>query len=378
MQDGNKSRDTGTSSGAARGGGRAVGEQHDDSNNSSTTEGETGESKPKATTTRRDGRLYVEKNSLDESQLVVARDEARSQLQRLTDLGRATEDDVNKDKRAANRLSAFQSRKRRVNVLNDLEQKTTKLQNDNTEQASQISNQGEQIRRMTAENERLREEIECRKRRAISTSADNETSDATGTGGGQAQSADADTGAAAIYGCSYAESNSNDTRRESSVQSMLVHLQTLQRQQQVDRDTLSRQQSRDRNELATVQRHQQEQLNAVQSQEQEQLSTSQQQDKRLLTSTQNQQLRGMVHGFGCLPAAGAGADRSSEATMLALVGELASNNQATATATQDSSSNTADSPVRQQPSGAGDPKQPPSVGSHKNNEGGGAAGGGGL
>jgi hypothetical protein len=315
-------------------------QQDDDSSNSASDEGETSK-KPKAHTTRRDGRLYVEKNSLNESQLVAGRDAARFELQRLTELGRATEDDIKKDKRAANRLSAFQSRKRRVGVLVDLEQKTSQLQNDNKEQASQISDQGAQIRLLTAENERLRDEIENRKTKrrgaTTTTSSSSAPGDDASTMGGSAAGGATDSG----LGASSAAESNHDNKRE-SVQSMLVHLQTVQAQQQVDRDNLSQKQSREQNELSLVQRHQQEQLDMVQSQEQEQLSTGQQQAKSQLTTAQDQQMLGVLHGFG-LPATG---DRNEA---IALVGQLAKKNVSsrtslsltqTATAQECTSSNT--------------------------------------
>lgn len=42
---------------------------------------------------RKDGRLYIEKNSLSEQQLLAEREEARIKLERINRLGEATEED---------------------------------------------------------------------------------------------------------------------------------------------------------------------------------------------------------------------------------------------------------------------------------------------
>ena len=65
---------------------------------------------------RADGKKYVEKGSLDESELIDARDQAR-RAKRKHDM---TQEEKAEERRAANRLSAFQSRKRRIAIIEDL------------------------------------------------------------------------------------------------------------------------------------------------------------------------------------------------------------------------------------------------------------------
>jgi hypothetical protein len=80
-----------------------------------------GESSPKPEhaqgALRADGKKYVEKGSLTEAELVEAK--SRSKLSKGKD--QMTEDEKRDERRAANRLSAFQSRHRRMSIIEDLQ-----------------------------------------------------------------------------------------------------------------------------------------------------------------------------------------------------------------------------------------------------------------
>lgn len=62
-------------------------------------------------------RRYVEKGSLTEAQLLDERNNSRC----FESTGLVTNDDRMEERRAANRLSAFQSRQRRLTVIEDLQ-----------------------------------------------------------------------------------------------------------------------------------------------------------------------------------------------------------------------------------------------------------------
>ena len=68
-------------------------------------------------------RKYVEKGSLTEAQLIE--EKRRSKSSKHTSL--KTEEEKRQERRAANRLSAFQSRQRRLNAIAELQVRRLKL-----------------------------------------------------------------------------------------------------------------------------------------------------------------------------------------------------------------------------------------------------------
>ena len=101
-------------------------------------------------TQRRDGRKYVKKYALNEDELIQQRDEIRARLKGKTPR-EMTKEEFLEEQRAANRLSAFQSRKRRQNMIDELQSTVTEL--TETHQRNQ-----EEIARLEEELEQLKEE----------------------------------------------------------------------------------------------------------------------------------------------------------------------------------------------------------------------------
>ena len=83
------------------------------------------------------GRKYVQKNSLEERQLLEDRDRARAVLKNKKEQ-EITQEDIMAEKRAANRLSAFQSRQRRKLIIEDLQKTVAELSAYNDEKANTI------------------------------------------------------------------------------------------------------------------------------------------------------------------------------------------------------------------------------------------------
>lgn len=107
---------------------------------------------------RKDGRNYVQKNSLTESELLAAREQTRSSLKRKAK-GELTEEDKREDRRAANRLSAFQSRQRRKMIIEDLQKTVAEQSKHNADQAKEIAELKRQLQAARQENELMRHQI---------------------------------------------------------------------------------------------------------------------------------------------------------------------------------------------------------------------------
>mmetsp|Transcript_6207 Transcript_6207/g.12757 ORF Transcript_6207/g.12757 Transcript_6207/m.12757 type:complete len:295 (+) Transcript_6207:36-920(+) len=107
---------------------------------------------------RKDGRNYVQKNSLTEAELLAAREQTRTNLKRKakTEL---TEDDKKEDRRAANRLSAFQSRQRRKMIIEDLQKTVAEQSKHNADQAKEIAELKRQLQAARQENELMRHQM---------------------------------------------------------------------------------------------------------------------------------------------------------------------------------------------------------------------------
>ena len=107
---------------------------------------------------RKDGRNYVQKNSLTETELLAAREQTRTNLKRKakTDL---TEDDKKEDRRAANRLSAFQSRQRRKMIIEDLQKTVAEQSKHNADQAKEIAELKRQLQAARQENDLMRHQM---------------------------------------------------------------------------------------------------------------------------------------------------------------------------------------------------------------------------
>ena len=84
---------------------------------------------------RIDGKKLVEKNSLTEESLIEEKIRAKIRCKNKDSM---TEDDKRDERRAANRLSAFQSRQRRKIVIEDLQKTASSLSKDNASQSVEM------------------------------------------------------------------------------------------------------------------------------------------------------------------------------------------------------------------------------------------------
>lgn len=107
---------------------------------------------------RKDGRNYVQKNSLTEAQLMAAREATRDNLKRKAKQ-ELTEDDKKEDRRAANRLSAFQSRQRRKMIIEDLQKTVAEQSKHNSDQAKEIAELKRQLQAARQENDMMRHQL---------------------------------------------------------------------------------------------------------------------------------------------------------------------------------------------------------------------------
>lgn len=104
---------------------------------------------------RADGRKHVEKGSLNEAELI----EAKLIAQKILDnKDLITEADKHTERRAANRLSAFQSRQRRKIVIKELQRQNAQLVDENARQIEVIEKLKWSSQLLLQENQRLRTE----------------------------------------------------------------------------------------------------------------------------------------------------------------------------------------------------------------------------
>jgi hypothetical protein len=107
---------------------------------------------------RKDGRNYVQKNSLTEAELISAREEIRASVKRKSK-EEISEEDRYEDRRVANRLSAFQSRQRRKKIIEDLQKTVEEQANHNTDQAKRILDLSKQLQVARQEGNILRHQL---------------------------------------------------------------------------------------------------------------------------------------------------------------------------------------------------------------------------
>jgi hypothetical protein len=101
---------------------------------------------------RADGKKYVGKNSLTEEELIKAKIQAREKTgDSLTD------DDKKEQRRAANRLSAFQSRQRRKIIIEDLQKTVAQISKDNANERKKVADLQAELESVKQENEMLRQ-----------------------------------------------------------------------------------------------------------------------------------------------------------------------------------------------------------------------------
>ena len=105
---------------------------------------------------RKDGRAFVQKNSLTEAKLIEARDKA------------SAEGNWEEERRAANRLSSFQSRQRKKEIIQELEGVVTELSEHNKTQATTIKGQKDEILALRQENLRLQDLAQRREKELAS------------------------------------------------------------------------------------------------------------------------------------------------------------------------------------------------------------------
>lgn len=104
---------------------------------------------------RCDGKKHVEKGSLTLEALLEAKEAAKCDKPKED----MTEDDKREERRAANRLSAFQSRTRRKVIIGDLQKTVAQLSRENSNQRSTIAQLKVQIDGALKENEFLRSQV---------------------------------------------------------------------------------------------------------------------------------------------------------------------------------------------------------------------------
>ena len=104
---------------------------------------------------RSDGRKYVEKNSLNEDELLLERDRTRDMLKNKKE-GEATNDEIKAVRRAANRLSAFQSRQRRKLIVGELKKQVSDLTKLSESQAEEIKQLKETLKKAQEEAQTFR------------------------------------------------------------------------------------------------------------------------------------------------------------------------------------------------------------------------------
>ena len=132
------------------------------SNNDNTTERE-------SAAARKTGKKYVQKNSLNEQELLQQRDEIRARIKNK-ETNQLTEEEIAEDRRATNRLSAFQSRKRRKMIIEDLQKTVADLTRHGDAQKDEIESLRSELNEAENENRSLRQELEMRKQLAGSGS----------------------------------------------------------------------------------------------------------------------------------------------------------------------------------------------------------------
>jgi bZIP transcription factor len=103
-------------------------------------------------TVRADGKKYVGKNSLTEEELIKAKI-----LSREKNNDNLTEDDKKEQRRAANRLSAFQSRQRRKIIIEDLQRTVARISKDNSDERKKSDDLQAELDAVKRENEVLRQ-----------------------------------------------------------------------------------------------------------------------------------------------------------------------------------------------------------------------------
>jgi bZIP transcription factor len=120
---------------------------------------------------RSDGKQLVGKGSLRLEDLIEAKN--RAVVTARDDNKSVTEDDRKAQKRAANRLSAFQCRQRRKVIIEDLQRTVAQLSRENTSQGATIAQLKGQLDASLKENEQLRSQIVVLAHSSSSSAANN-------------------------------------------------------------------------------------------------------------------------------------------------------------------------------------------------------------
>ena len=111
--------------------------------------------KARSTTSARNPGLR--KNSRDEQVLRMELEQAREAIKKKIEMKvEPTFEELEEERKAGNRLSAFQSRQRRKKIIEDLENLVTQLTGDNQKQTEEIARLRKLIAQNKRENERLR------------------------------------------------------------------------------------------------------------------------------------------------------------------------------------------------------------------------------
>jgi hypothetical protein len=303
----------------------------------------------------KDGRVYVEKNSLSEAELVAARDRARAKLQEPG----ATAHDRDEDRRASNRLASFQSRRRRIGMIEELEKSAAQLTASNQEKSETIEKQRREIEAFRKENERLRSQMVEQQQQLHDSSSregSSRASQASAGGGDQQQqqqgtqipeishaasarhtasslasaphgvvipfaSSSGPGGASAVTNMAAPQdedTGNSSTQQPNSnrrVSQMIQDLQALQKTHTQEVETQQSLHSEKRQELLQQQREQQQLLHTSHAQESQRLAATHDQERQRLLMVEGRRLSETMSSFGLTP--------DTQIVAMQLFGELA-------------------------------------------------------
>jgi regulator of replication initiation timing len=206
-------------------------------------------------------RANVAKNSLVEQDLVTARDAARA---RVTGNEDATLEEIYNDRRAANRLASFQSRKRCKGNLDGLEKTVAQLEAAGEDQRKELDEQRERLQAVAMENEKLRQQLATQQSENVGA-ADPHAMPPKQQGDLHQHR-------------TQQQSNSNETL----VFGMLAKLNQLQSEQRAKRQAQEDRYTSEREALQARHSQQQQHLKMTQSEQLKQLENDQMQEQRQL------------------------------------------------------------------------------------------------
>jgi regulator of replication initiation timing len=263
-----------------------------------------------STKQKKHDRVYVAKNSLVEEELVKARDAARARVQgkKRED---ATDEEIHEDRRAANRLASFQSRKRRKGNIDELEKTVAQLEAAGEDQRKEMEDQRERLQAVQMENEKLREQLSA-------SAQQSEKSEQVSVGHRS-------------YPDVPLQGDLQHHRKQQSddhkpVYDMLAKLNQLQTEHQARRQAQENRCTQDRQVLQARHAQQQQHLRTAQSEQLKQLDGEHMEEQRQLVKKHDDEVLHHTHSLGFLGNAVATTSQEQQETAAARVASV-SNNQ---------------------------------------------------